>query len=143
MVEWLNGRRCPNGCLCKYVAISPLLYSPQNPHQFHYCGSCFRFSKLCQFLFVFIYYIHFPFANTFPRRAHKSKVKFFTRTQLSVKNFSIYMFTRCSGEKLGVTGNGDHLSELQEHLKIPFHVPMSISILKCSDLLGFFNVCSS
>jgi len=41
------------------------------------------------------------------------------------------------------TGKGDYLSELQEHLKIPFHVPMSISILKCSDLLGFFNVCSS
>jgi len=31
MVEWLNGRRCPNGCLCKYVAISPLLYCPPKP----------------------------------------------------------------------------------------------------------------
>lgn len=35
---------------------------------------------------------HFPCfllkANTFPRGKHKSKVKFFTRTQLSVKNVS-------------------------------------------------------
>jgi len=89
MVEWLNGRRCPNGCLCKYVAIS----SAMHPQHSEYFVMAVAASGSQNFPVPGCFQMLLP--HLVPRQAeHKSKVKFFTRTKLSVKNFTFTLIKK-------------------------------------------------